>query len=1721
MNSLPTSFGPPTTVDTCHRPLGRLSKHASLAFSVVLLLAASVISARLGYGAWTGAAMAGCIGSGCGAVTGSEQAWAAGLPVGAWGALVYLAAAAALACGWRSGFLLLAGWIAGAALWFTGLQAFAIGAWCAGCLATHGLALGGLGVAVLASRRKADPQSHRLHPLPILAGLALGVAAPALLPARKPAAESAVVALGKNHGAEVRGNRIELFGGEASFERGDFPLYGDPQAEEVAVLLWDPACGHCRTMQPALREAGELLAGQKLAIVAIPVGAQPAGREWARLMQAAWHHDPSRYPALAAELAAPSAGLAVHAGVRAAERWFGERLGGQWDDQTPLAAARHDKALSLLESAWKHAGQPSVPLMVTGDGVTVGALTSAGALVRAVRGERPFPADSPVAQDAPPQPAPPAPAPPNGNEAPGTLEWVKTTLSAASSSADTRAMWVDPDDHVFAVGRFVGTVDFFGTSLTATSTTVPSGFIAKFNPAGTLQWVRKIATDNFTELYAVAGFPNGEILVGGTAAGNFSNNGVSFSIPSAYGQNGLLIKLNANGDPVWAQDFGTASTDEIRSLTPTRDGEIVFGGYCITSITLVGVSYSCQNTRNGFVASVNNSGLIEWGVRVTGVNNDSVEFVDVDSENNIIVGVNFNSPTAELVRLGETTGHSVSGTGNQVLVAKYAKGESLPTWVRAYSGTTVLKINKGAVVTPRNDVLLGGSYAGTVNFGGPSNMPVPVGASGFIVKLDKNGNFQWQKQVGDGPFSIGDQVMNLAVAPSGVIGVTGFMRSSSTQLEGLPPFETSTTSYTGLFAMMDPQGNFLWADKIVGSANVISYHIQAFSNSDFVIGGYTSAADFGSGTIPTGPSNREAYLARYQGFPYPEIAVEESSSDLSSGGTAVDFGNGFAGAAGTTKTFTIRNAGTQDLTGIVPILGGTHSGDFILDASATAATLAPEATTTFSVQFFPSAIGARSASVSIASNDYDEYPFVIPLAGTGVLPAVSVAVSPESVAEDGAANLAYTFTRNGPTTSSLTVDFAVSGEAVFGTDYTQSGAAAFSASTGSVTFATGSATAVVMLDPTADSVFEPDESAILTVSPGSGYEVGSPAAATGTILNDDTEVSLALAPATLAEDAAGTLTATLTRNGPLANALTVNLTVGGTAGFGTDYTQSGADTFTASAATVTFAAGSATAVVELDPATDSTVELDETVSLTVTTGSGYGVGAPATATGTIANDDTLVPVQFPNASAVPLTLNGFTATGHTVSPATLGFEPTTGMILTLVSNTSANPIGGVFDNLADGGFLSATFGGKKFVMIADYAGGDGNDLTLTVVPSGGTGVNPLSFTWLSGGRFALGFQGTPDEEYQVQRSTILTDWTVIATLMTDSTGALGFIDESPPPGRAFYRVAQVSNYWGNGSDGVWSTTASMSFPSGLDGDVVVKQYSNLTINAGHTVTTSNRCRGLVIYVNGDCTIHGTLSMTARGANVNPTLADSVPETGIRLVRFKNGGTATLAASDLGGAGAGGVGAAWRSTEISQGGATGNGTIYTIARIGGAGGSGNHTDDWWNSVPGYPGGTHPNGTGGGGGGAAAGGWSGSGAAGTCYSGGSGGGAVRTDHDAVSAGHGGAYGGAGGYGNWNHPHAEGGGGAGNPGGSGLQPGQSGTGGLLVLLVKGNLTIGPGGQVVSQGSNGGSAYQSGGGSGGGRILILHAGTYSAVTPPSAAGGTGGGAGGAGAVTIDQINP
>jgi len=296
-----------------------------------------------------------------------------------------------------------------------------------------------------------------------------------------------------------------------------------------------------------------------------------------------------------------------------------------------------------------------------------------------------------------------------------------------------------------------------------------------------------------------------------------------------------------------------------------------------------------------------------------------------------------------------------------------------------------------------------------------------------------------------------------------------------------------------------------------------------------------------------------------------------------------------------------------------------------------------------------------------------------------------------------------------------------------------------------------------------------------------------------------------------------------------------------------------------------------------------------------------------------------------------------------------------------------------------------------------------------------------------------------------------------------------------------------------------------------DGDAVVKQYSSLTINANYVLTTDQPCRGLFIMVTGNCTLNGSLSMTARGALADPS-THGAATTGIRVPVSPVSNDA-LSEDISTGAVFDGMGTAATNLESSFNSATKDtGAFISVPKVGmpaddtrtiesGSdqdmkGSFGLSGDNWivsssWGARPTDAGKTGEGGSGRNRSGATV------GIAGSMFAGGPGGGARYFGPGGME---GVAFGGAGGQhsagGDWNAS-----GGAGNPGGTGNTTGANGgdgCGGLLILLVGGNLTIGSGGGIYAKGVAGGSRratgqYIPGSGSGGGSVIVCYKGTLS----------------------------
>lgn len=319
------------------------------------------------------------------------------------------------------------------------------------------------------------------------------------------------------------------------------------------------------------------------------------------------------------------------------------------------------------------------------------------------------------------------------------------------------------------------------------------------------------------------------------------------------------------------------------------------------------------------------------------------------------------------------------------------------------------------------------------------------------------------------------------------------------------------------------------------------------------------------------------------------------------------------------------------------------------------------------------------------------------------------------------------------------------------------------------------------------------------------------------------------------------------------------------------------------------------------------------------------------------------------------------------------------------------------------------------------------------------------------------------------------------------------------------------SYTGTGADGdvVISSNTFLTVPNkngSYDGDMIVKNYSSLTIDAGVRLSPDQACRGMLIYVQGNCIINGRLSMTGYGASANPTIGgasdgNSVNSSGLILPFLTQTGTSVSGSASY----ANGFGNTARAALSNH--KTGTGTIITVARDGAAGNTSPGVGSPGNQ--GSNGSTGQSGGGGSGGSYSAGVSASSGSNGYIFSGGAGGGGADNNVGGSST-NATQYGGGGRGGGYGGLIAEGG--AGNPHGpssgnystygytvyddpNNTSVGNTGPGGLLILVVGGSLIINSGGSIESNGNspcltNANAQVVAGGGgcSGGGNVVVAY---------------------------------
>ena len=326
-------------------------------------------------------------------------------------------------------------------------------------------------------------------------------------------------------------------------------------------------------------------------------------------------------------------------------------------------------------------------------------------------------------------------------------------------------------------------------------------------------------------------------------------------------------------------------------------------------------------------------------------------------------------------------------------------------------------------------------------------------------------------------------------------------------------------------------------------------------------------------------------------------------------------------------------------------------------------------------------------------------------------PTLSIADASVTEGNSGTTGMEFTVTLGEANDQQVTVEYATAdGTATLNTDYT--------ATSGVLTFATGTLTQTFTVLITGDETYEANETFTVALRNPANVAISTTeGTATGTINNDDDPPVLSIADASVTEgDSDTTMRFTVRLSAASVLQATVNYTTagGGNATVGTDYTTvNGVLTFTPGVVTQTF---------NVPITGDQVYELAETFTVTISAPTGATLG-DATATGTINNDESAPILSFaPSRVSVPEGDSGSVSQMLTVTMSLASSQQVT-VDYETAGGTGANAATANTDYTRTSGTLTFAPGNTSKTFTVEVAGDviDENNETFTIRLSDASG----------------------------------------------------------------------------------------------------------------------------------------------------------------------------------------------------------------------------------------------------------------------------------------------------------------------------------------------------------------------------------------------------------------
>lgn len=348
-------------------------------------------------------------------------------------------------------------------------------------------------------------------------------------------------------------------------------------------------------------------------------------------------------------------------------------------------------------------------------------------------------------------------------DAAGQFIWTKTLGGIDHDIAFD--ITIDSFGNSYTTGSFNGSIDFNPDPIDTFIMNSINGpaFIMKLDASGNFVWAKqlslttsRIAYDRNQFIYLVGSFGRPPFFTTdfdpGPGISNLTSNGNA---------DAFILKLNLNGNFIWARNVGGAFNDTARALTCDQQGDVYFTGEFNTSAdfdpgsgTHILQSYTFGTTdfRDMFIEKLDSSGNFVWVDVIGNTGYDQALDIAVDTLHRVYVTGRF------FGQLDFDPGPAIYWVkcpgiymNHQIYTLKLNANGSL-NWIKQ-TGSPGFKYECGRSISVDDDlnVYTMGNFYGTVDFDpglGVSNLNW-LNGSCFIQKLDSNGNFKFAQQIGD------------------------------------------------------------------------------------------------------------------------------------------------------------------------------------------------------------------------------------------------------------------------------------------------------------------------------------------------------------------------------------------------------------------------------------------------------------------------------------------------------------------------------------------------------------------------------------------------------------------------------------------------------------------------------------------------------------------------------------------------------------------------------------------------------------------------------------------------------------------------------------------------------------------------------------------------------------------------------------------------------------